>query len=109
MSAGILVSSQVGRFASFLPFLGMAGVAVDLHGLADEWEKDATIRTRLRESGALFVEESEGVRLSTNIRGAEKHAEVLLPLLPKLRLGEAIGMCTIPQLEVETLGIVFEP
>ena len=33
MSAGILVSSQVGHFASLLPYLGMAGVAVDLHGL----------------------------------------------------------------------------
>ena len=109
MSAGILVSSQVGRFASLLPYLGMAGVAVELHGLADEWERDTTIRARLRDSGVLFVEESEGTRLATNIRGAERHAEVLLPLLPRLRRGDDIGMCTIPQLEVETLRIVLQP
>ncbi|CAL1149030.1 unnamed protein product [Cladocopium goreaui] len=79
----------------------MAGVAVELHDLADEWERDTTIRARLRDSGVLFVEESEGTRLATNIRGAERHAEVLLPLLPRLRRGDDIGMCTIPQLEVE--------
>ena len=85
--------------------VAMATNAV-LVGLADEWEGTLAVRERLRVSKALFPAQSGGKALEANIRGAEQHVDVLIPLLKKLVNPETldIGMCAIPCLEREWLA-----
>ena len=85
--------------------VAMATSAV-LEGLAEEWERDLAIRDRLRFSNSLFPAQNGGKALEVNIRGAEQHVDVLIPLLKKLVNPEtlAIGMCSIPCLEKEWLA-----
>lgn len=78
-----------------------------LAGLAEEWESTREIRDRIRVSNALFLDTIGGQALQVNIRGAEKHEDVLTPLLKRIVTNGHVGMCSIPDLEVECLGYDF--
>lgn len=77
-------------------------------GLAVYWEGCREIRERIRDKRMLFLDEVGGKKLDVNIRGAESHVDVLVPLLQKLvdPATLAIGMCAIPQLETEQLNSI---
>ena len=85
--------------------VAMATNAV-LDGLAEEWEGTLAVRERLRVSKALFATSIGGKALEANIRGAEQHVDVLIPLLKKLVDPESlsISMCSIPLLEKQWLA-----
>lgn len=75
-----------------------------LAGLAEDWESVREIRDRIRISGALFLDSVGGQPLQVNIRGAEKHEDVLCPLLKRIVYNGHVGMCSIPHLEEQRLG-----
>ena len=81
--------------------------AVDLDGLAVQWEASRDLRNRFREHHSLFDHTIGSKSLDVNIVGAEHHVDVLLPLVKKLHNTETgeTGMCTIPALEQEWLAL----
>jgi len=79
--------------------------AVDLDGLAEQWESNRDIRTRMRENQSLFQQTIGHKNLEVNIAGAEHHVDVLLPLVKMLHLDSGdTGMASIPLLEAEWLA-----
>ena len=84
-------------FVLLMQGLGVEGVAV-------EWEADATLRSRMRETGSLFLDTVDGKKLECNIKCIAAHSDVVLPVLQRLVNEDgSIGMCSIPALEVEYL------
>lgn len=81
--------------------------AVDLDGLAVQWESSRDLRNRFREHHSLFDHTIGSKSLDVNIVCAEHHVDVLLPLVKKLHNKESgeTGMCTIPALEQEWLAL----
>ena len=79
---------------------------LDLSGLAEEWESALEIRNHVRDQGSLFLSTIDGKQLEVNIKGAEKHVEVLTPLLKRMVNGtdESVGMVSVPLLEIELPG-----
>lgn len=74
-------------------------------GLADRWEADKEVRTRLREEGSLFKGFAEANDVSITIKNAQKNIIVLLPLVQTLHDGEGgFDACTVPALQEEFPG-----
>lgn len=75
----------------------------NVNGLASKWEAIYSVRERVRAHACLFDGKVAGQPLAINIRGAEHHVEVLVPLLECLVNTETggVGMCAIPALEAE--------
>lgn len=76
----------------------------NVDGLSWEWEASGTTRARVRDHFKLFHDPKTD-NLKINIANAEKHVDVLLPLVSKLvdEGTQEVGMCSIPSLEVQCL------
>lgn len=73
-------------------------------GLSWEWEASGTTRARVRDHFKLFHDPNSD-NLKINIANAEKHVDVLFPLVSKLVDKDTleVGMVSIPSLEVQCL------
>ena len=81
---------------------------LDVEGLAIQWEANSVLRSRMRDSGSLFLDKVDGRNLEVNAKCTVAHSDVLLPLLERLVGADgSIGMCSIPALEVQYLIVYY--